>query len=220
MVFRKVASTKPVEDYLVSTISQRLGAGDQVLWLLSGGSAVGLAVAVAARLRPPSPDRLIVSLADERYGTVGHADSNWQQLTEAGFALPQATLVPVLRGLPLIETAQVWGAEIDGYLRTVDYRLALLGIGPDGHTSGVLPGTPATYATEPAFAYDGGAFERVTTTLPTLARLDEAVVYMVGEAKRQVITGLKNTIDVHEQPAQILKAIHRATIFNDLEGDA
>ncbi len=150
----------------------------------------------------------------------GVAMGGWQQLMEAGFALPGATLVPVLRGMPLAETAQAWGAEIDGYLRQADYRLALLGVGPDGHTSGVLPHTPATYATEPAFAYDGGKFQRVTTTLPTLARLDEAVVYMAGRAKWPVTEALAAVRDVHEQPAQIIKVIRRATVFNDFRGDA
>ena len=37
-------------------------------------------------------------LTDERYGPVGHPDSNWSQLLQKGFDLPQAKLVPVLTG--------------------------------------------------------------------------------------------------------------------------
>ncbi|MDB5179367.1 MAG: hypothetical protein JWN01_1310 [Patescibacteria group bacterium] len=222
MNFTHATSTKPAVDHLAQTITEHLEAGDHVLWLLSGGSAINVAVEVGGRLRGADIDLagLIVTLTDERYGPVGHAGSNWRQLEDAGLGLPGATLLPVLAGVDLEATAEEYTAILKNHLHSADYRLGLFGIGPDGHTAGILPHSPAVAATKLAASFDGGQYQRVTMTAPAIALLDEAVVYAAGEPKWPTLARLaREDAPLTEQPAQVLKAVPQLTIFTDYQGE-
>ena len=214
----KSDTTTPVVTYLTDVLSKHLSSSESVLWLLSGGSAVPVAVAVAGRLNPSLLPSLTITLIDERYGPVGHKDSNWQALMTAGLT-SGANLLPVLTGASLASTVTRWSKELDHALEAASFRIGLLGIGPDGHTSGILPNSSAVTANGIVYAYEGGGFERITTTFETIKRLDEAVVYAIGESKRPVLERLNEDIPLAEQPAQILKQLPKTTIFNDQIGE-
>ena len=85
-----------VIDYLVAAITKRLVANEKVLWLIPGGSAVPIAVEVSHAISSELKKNLTVSLTDERYGALNHADSNWFQLSKAGFDFSGVTQKPVL----------------------------------------------------------------------------------------------------------------------------
>src|SRR5436309_2231321 len=133
MLFTKISSPAPVADYLAAQLTQLLTAGKHVLWLVAGGSAIEIAVLAGQRLQGTALANLTVTLTDERFGPPGHPNSNWQQLVEAGLALPGARLTPVLNGQTQAATAAAWEAALTEALANADYTLALLGIGPDGH---------------------------------------------------------------------------------------
>lgn len=177
-----------------------------------------IAVEVSRALKEHDLSGLTVTLADERFGEVGHADSNWQQLAAAGFSLPGATLIPVLTGDSLTETVERWSTQLAELFESCNYRLGLLGIGPDGHTSGILPGSVAVEAKEPAVAYEGGGYTRITTTPTILGKLDEAVVYAVGHSKVKALQDLQANLSDAQQPAQLLKRIQQITVYNDSKG--
>lgn len=219
MQFRKISSVLPVSEYLTDTIADALAAGKRVLWLLSGGSAISIAVEVSKLLSSSKLANLTVTLIDERYGEVGHADSNWRQLEDAGFTLPGATLQPVLTGVDQAATAANFAKTLQADIEVADYRIGLLGIGPDGHTSGILPHSPAVTETNIVCSYDSEPYRRVTTTPPFFDKLDEAVVYAVGEAKWQLLDKLETDIPIDELPAQVLKRVPKLIIFNDHKGD-
>jgi 6-phosphogluconolactonase/glucosamine-6-phosphate isomerase/deaminase len=229
--FRKTTTPAPVIDHLIATLTQHLNAGERVLWLVPGGSAIAIAAAVAEELRAKPYPNLVITLTDERYGEPGHPDSNWRKLLEAGLVIPGATMLPVLMpGASLEATAATFARTLEGRLAGADFALGLFGIGPDGHTSGILPHSPAVTATQLAVGYDGRLlppvtpggpqFERVTTTPPAIARLHEAVVYAVGQDKWPVLDTLRTHKPLSDQPAQVLKQVHQVTVFNDHKGDA
>lgn len=220
MVFKKVHSAEAVTDYLVTVIQDKLAAGQKVLWLVPGGSAITVAAAVSKRLARADLQNLTVTLTDERYGSVGHPDSNWLQLEQAGFRLPGARLVPVLHGHPVGETTLEFAQHLQEYCQESIYCLGFFGIGPDGHTAGVLPGSPAITATEWAVSYQVPEFLRVTMTPPAIAALSEVVVYAMGEAKAEALANLQKDLSLAEQPAQALKQVATVTIFNDQIGDS
>jgi 6-phosphogluconolactonase len=213
--FIPATSPEPVGKYVADLISAQLQDGRSVLWLLSGGSAIGAAVAAAGLLNGSDLSRLTVSLIDERYGEAGHSGSNWTQLISAGFDLPGATLHPVLTGADLAETAEAFEYFLSMQFSAANYIVGLLGIGPDGHTSGILPHSPAVAASGLVCAYDGGGYQRITTTPLALQKLGEAVVYAAGEAKWPVLDRLETDLSVAEQPAQALKTLSKTTIFTD-----
>lgn len=213
--FIKINSITPVVDYLTDTISNALVQGKQVLWLVPGGSSITIAAEVSKKLQSYPVDKLYVTLTDERYGDVGHADSNWLQLEQAGFNLPEANLRPVLIGQDFANTVAEFGKVIDKDMQAVDFSIGFFGIGPDGHTAGILPDSPAVSDIALTSGYDAGVFKRVTITGNAIDRLDEAVVYGVGEDKWPVIDQLDTDLPVNQQPAQMLKAVPRLIIFND-----
>lgn len=218
--FRKVQDETLITTYLEQTLRAHLEKGEKVLWLIPGGSAIQVAVNVGRQLTGADLTNLTVTLTDERYGDQSHPDSNWRQLTDAGLELPSARLLPVLEGADADATAANWATDLQGLLETCDYKLGFFGIGSDGHTSGILPNSPAVMAPGLVVLYDGGQYQRITTTPAAIIRLDEAVVFAMGEPKREALEGLQTDKPLAEQPAQILKQVPKTTIFNDLIGEA
>lgn len=215
--FVKISSPESVIHYLVEIIGRRLRAGERVLWQLSGGSAIAIELEVSKVLAHQPLDRLTVTLTDERPGPVGHPDSNWGQLERAGFKLPGAGLRPVLTGASTATDTAAFNRFLREQFNRCRYRVALLGIGPDGHTAGL----PAQHAVEhPEFAayYEAGSFRRISSTPAAIARLDEAVVFAVGEAKHPQIERLSRDLPFTEQSAQALKSVPQVTVFNDYKG--
>lgn len=219
MTFKKVTNSQPVVEYLVKILKEKLTGGQKVLWLVPGGSAIGVAAEVSQQLRGINLTNLIVTLTDERYGPVGHPDSNWQQLHDADFHLPGATMVPVLHGHTPEETTTEFARHLQEYCQGAAYCIGFFGIGPDGHTAGVLPGSPAVTANEWAEYYVVPAFQRITMTPPAIAALSEAVVYAMGDAKLEALNNLQQELSVEVQPAQILKKVPKLTVFNDQIGE-
>lgn len=215
----KVSDSRPVVDHLADTIKKRLDSGQRVFWLIPGGSAIAIAVAVGKRLADVDARSLHVTLTDERYGPVGHRDSNWQQLIDAGFDIPSAQLAPVLTGDDIDETIRAFVVYLETQLASADYSIGLFGMGADGHTAGVLPGDSAAIGDDLVKHYSADDYQRVTMTLAAIARLDEAAVYAVGPEKIDALEKLQKEFTLEEQPAQILKRVAVSTIYNDLRGD-
>lgn len=219
----EIKTTTNLEDaahFIVLSVLGQLQLGKHVLFFVTGGSSISVAVKVADILREHPKQNLTqnltIMLTDERYGVVGHADSNWQQLIEKGFNLPQAKQIPILTGDSRDITTEKFNASLDQELKAADYKISLFGIGKDGHTAGILPDSPAVVSESLAFGYDTPTFSRITVTPKVIEKLDEVVVWVQGEEKWEVIENLKEkNIDITKQPAQILKKVPLLTIFTD-----
>ncbi len=220
VTYKKVDSITPVVEFIVERIINSLHVGKQVLWIVAGGSGIKVSVAVSKLLYDKDLRLLTVTLTDERFGPVGHPDSNWQQLRQAGFDLPGASLVPVLEeGEDFALATEKFNDNLRGLIRNADYRLGFFGIGADGHTAGILPNSPAVTATDYATGYDGGRYQRITMTPTAIRKLDEAVVYTVGQEKWPVIDAFDGDVPLATQSAQALKQVPKLTICNDRKGD-
>jgi len=207
-----------VAKYLAELIDAKLAAGQKVLWLVPGGSAIKIAAKTSQMLHQPL-NNLTVTLTDERYGRVGHKDSNWPQLQAAGFHLQGATLQPVLLGKNLDQTAKGYSQMLQTDIKNADYSLALAGMGPDGHIFGIKPGSPSVDTKDIVVGYNWEDYVRVTPTAEFIKQLDEVVLYAVGQEKWPQFEALKKDLDPSEQPAQLLKQIKKVIIFSDYKGD-
>jgi len=206
-------------DYLSSFLAVQIAsklADGKVLWLLPGGSAIELAVAVGKRLGPQP--NLTITLTDERYGPVDHPDSNWYRLMAAGFIVPQAKLLPVLSDVNLAQTVKNYNQLLSGGLAMNDYSLALTGMGPDGHIFGIKPHSPAVSSNQAVVGFAWDDYIRLTPTAKMLGKLDEIMVYAMGHSKHAQFDKLELYLPVDEQPAQLLKQLNKVTIFNDYKG--
>ena len=206
---------KATAEFLAQVILKQLSDGNRVLWLVPGGSGIPVVIEAAKIISKQPHNKLIVSLTDERYGTAGHADSNWEHLLAKGFSLPQAHLISVLGTDSMAETTEKFSTAIGRAIYEADYILGFFGIGTDGHTAGILPGSEAVNSPDMVCGYHTLKFDRITLTPQAIKKLHEVVVFARGE-KRKVIKDLQEkTINTAEQPAQILKMVPKLTIFSE-----
>ncbi|MFN2471792.1 MAG: 6-phosphogluconolactonase [Gaiellaceae bacterium] len=156
---------------------------------LSGGSTVGAAHGAAAQLAPDWR-RVEVWFGDERAVPAGDERSNYR--------LTRVTLLDRLavepRAVHRVETelgAEVAALRYDEDLRGVRLALALNGIGGDGHTASLFPGSPALAERERrAVATQAGLdpyVERVTMTPPVFAEAELLVYLVEGAAKADAV---------------------------------
>jgi len=206
--------------WLADCIESELKKGRTVLWLLSGGSAIQLAVETRKHITF-SLENLSVTLIDERFGPTGHKDSNWQQLIDAGFDMTRITAIPILQGKDFYDTLSDYGQRLTDALKAHNYILGLYGMGSDGHIAGILPGS-LTYANPgPVYGYQGPDYQRLSSTFEILPLLDQGVLYACGESKReQLIKFLHQDTDPMQQPVQYLKNVKQLTVITDQEGIA
>lgn len=214
----EVRPASEVRDYLAGELIRHLAAGETVLWLVPGGSAMQVAVDVMNRIPVEYGTQLNVTLTDERYGSQGHDDENWRQLDDLGFDSSGARTYRVLDGTEVDETTRNYGAQLRHWLESADFRAGLFGIGPDGHTAGIKPESAAVTARGLAANYIGMDFERVTVTPKAIAELDLAVAYATGREKWTTLERLvQEDLPIVDQPAQSLKAAGRTVLFSDLK---
>ena len=206
-------------DYIATSIRGQLKTGNSVLWLVPGGSSIHVVLLVERLLKHTDLSNLTVSLTDERYGPVGHKDSNWKQLQDGGFKLSGANKIPILTGASMKDTIHKYGEVIRSALSEVDYAIGFFGIGSDGHTAGILPESIADKATTTATGYDSPSFQRITITRSIITSLDEVIVYAVGKNKWPIVEALGGTMKRAGWPAMCLKDARKLTIFSDYPGD-
>jgi len=218
-------------NFISLSILNQLKSSKRVLFFVAGGSSIDVAVQVAKILKEHPHKNLTVTLTDERYGPIDHFNSNYFQLMEKGFNLPQAKLIPILIDDDRNITTEKFNEILDKEFKTAEYKIGLFGIGEDGHTAGILPGSEAIRSENLVCGYDTPMFSRITLTPKAIEKLDEAIVWAQGEDKWNMIENLKKNIparnafsiadaggDIAKQPAQILKKVPLLTIFTDYPG--
>lgn len=193
-----------------------LGQGKRVLWFTSGGSNIPLIVQIMGKLDDEQTKRLTIMPGDERFGLVGHENSNVQQLLDAGFTPKRATFIPMLTNTSLEETVSRYEDALKDALARNDVVIAQLGMGADGHIAGILPHSSAVTSDKLVACYEGPDFTRLTLTFPTLRRIHTAFLFAYGVGKLEALQNLHDKeLPLDEQPAQILKAIPKAYVYND-----
>ena len=205
-------------DDLGQRLIKELRQDKNVLWLVSGGSNIASAVTVMKSIPGNLQMQLTIMPVDERFGNVGHSDSNFQQLLDAGFDSGDAILLNILEpSLNLEQTDERFKSLAGQAFEEADVVIALLGIGADGHLAGILPNSLASQ--EPrkyVVSYESSPYTRITLAFPALRKIKAAYVYAYGESKTETLTKLINeTISPELQPAQILKELDEAYVYND-----
>ncbi len=216
-----IQSPEGMIPYVTQTLSDHLSAGDRVVWLIPGGSGIRTATEIMNSLSESDVDlsRLRITMTDERYGALAHADENWQQLLDGGINFGDADTYRVVQAdASLDATVDAYADILRTWLTTADYALAMFGIGPDGHVAGIKPHSPSVSSTAWAAGYEWEDFTRMTATAVAIDTLDEAVVYAVGAEKHPTLDALVHEdISLDEQPAQVLKRIPKCTLFTDYQ---
>jgi 6-phosphogluconolactonase len=155
---------------------------------LSGGSTPKSVYALAADLQP-SWVNAHVWLCDERVVPLDDERSNFRLVQES--VLTRVRAAPVVHAVETSLGAEQAAARFDEELRGTTLDLAVMGIGPDGHTASLFPNAPALDERERrAVAADAGLepwVERVTMTPPVFAETHLLVYLATGEGKAEAV---------------------------------
>ena len=149
---------------------------------LSGGSTPRPAYESAARLAPDWSG-VEVWWADERCVPPDDERSNYRLVRES--LLDRLDRKPAIEHRVLGELSPREAADAyDAELRGVVFDLALLGIGPDGHTASLFPNDPALDELgRRAAAVPRPDVDRVTATIPQLNASETVVFLIIGRGK-------------------------------------
>lgn len=214
--------TTTAERQLFQRLFDELQSDKQVLWLLSGGSNIQAAVRIMEAIPDDISQKLSLALIDERYGPVGHTDSNWQQLEAAGLDAKQAEIIPCLQPeMSHAATAETYQTRLSAAFEDADIVIGLLGMGADGHIAGILPRSVATKPCQDlVMFYDGPDYKRITLTFTALEKITALYVFAFGASKRAALRRLQaGEASYDEQPAQFLKQHPESYLYNDEVGE-
>jgi 6-phosphogluconolactonase len=178
---------------------------------LSGGSAPGPAYELAAELEP---DWSTATLwwGDERCVPPEDDRSNYRLVRETvldRIAVPPRAVHRIRGELGGERAAE----EYDLLLEGVALGLAFQGIGPDGHTASLFPGSPALDERERrVVAVPRDDVERVTMTLPVLCDARVVLFLALGEEKAEAVVRAFAGPPDPEVPASLVRANDGETI--------
>jgi 6-phosphogluconolactonase len=188
---------------IADAAADAIEARGRFMWALAGGETPR---ATYARLAlPPFRERVDwrrvwVFFGDERAVPPDHPDSNYRMAHETLLGKVPVPAAQVLRIRGEAEDLEVAAAEYAGALVTAfgtrrgelpRFDLVLLGMGVDGHTASLFPGSPVVREVFRAVAavHVGAASipQRLTLTLPVLNAAARVVFLVAGAEKAKAV---------------------------------
>jgi 6-phosphogluconolactonase len=144
---------------------------------------------------------------DERTVPPDHEGSNYRMAQHALLSRVPIGSVHRMRGeLEPREAATLYEEELETFFGGAPrFDLVLLGIGEDGHTASLFPGTPADRWTveNPVDKLDS---VRLTLTVPVLNAAKKILFLVAGEGKARALKEiLGGDADPHEYPAKLIR---------------
>jgi len=207
--------------------------GKPLLFLLSGGSSLSLLTYINENSLDSD---VTVGMLDDRYDTDPTINS-YLILQSSDFYTKalRADATILDSSVHKNETLPQYAHRYEGYIKDwIDEHpggiiRATVGIGPDGHTSGILP-----------FPEDAGFFNdlfngerlivgydvkdknphryRMTATFTLMRKFDAVLTYMTGLNKLDALKKVKAAEgSLAETPGRIVRELNNATIYTDLK---
>ena len=213
-------------------------AGD-VLCLLSGGSALDVVEYIDTEREIDDPQtnktqtaecRTIFMMGDERVSGDPMINNSLQLLARYPWHRVTQCFVPTIPEPN--ESIEDFALRIETNFEKLFSELhdplviALLGIGPDGHTAGIFPLPAQSFAevyrddrTYVPVHVEGLRIDSRASFTPSwlLAHIGAVVGYAAGEGKKMILESLTNeTKPLPERPAEILKLHKNVRIYTDV----
>lgn len=161
---------------------------DRITMGLSGGSTPGPVYQALARDPHPPWDRIEIYFADERIVPLDDPASNYRFVREHlldGVPISASNVHPMpVEADDLAAAAREYGEALPDHLDVL-----ILGIGEDGHTASLFPGSDALMATDPVVLARAPKppHERMTITAPVILAARQVMLLARGTSKRAAI---------------------------------
>lgn len=206
--------------YLDLALAQR----DRAQLVLAGGETPRRSYELLGSEHLPW-QRVDVLLGDERFVPEQDPASNALMLRQTLLAkgpAQQARFHPV----PTQADSPEQAAELFGQLLRElclgdppNLDLVLLGLGDDGHTASLFPGTAATTVSDrPVTVSMGKGLPRITLTAPTLSAARQVIFLVSGAGKRQALQRLLDPDeDPQRTPARLVQPSSEVLILADAD---
>ncbi|MGA2036496.1 MAG: 6-phosphogluconolactonase [Acidimicrobiales bacterium] len=193
--------------------------GPRFALVLSGGPTARRCYEKLAEVSPATVDwgSVDVLMGDERCVTTDDPDANQRLVREA--LLERVTPVGSFHPMSC--------DDVSSYQATLEafpvLDLVHLGMGPDGHTASLFPGSPAldappgTLVMRCSDPQERNPHERMTLTLEAIGRAQLVVFTVSGESKRDAFNALRAGADL---PAARVHAAHVLWLVDPLAAGA
>ena len=194
---REFSSTSELDKHLADTAVRLLDAGikakGHAILVVSGGSTP-LGFFQQLSQRDLDWEKVLITLADERWVDADHNDSN-EKLVRSHLMVNKAADAQFLSLKNDADSAEEGAAVCDKQLADLDeFDLVILGMGGDGHTASLFPGASSLLAgldlnsglSAVAVTPLTAPHQRMSMTLPRLLKTRHLVVHITGADKRAV----------------------------------
>ena len=184
------AVARRAADVMANRINDARRRGDDVHIALAGGSTPQRAYELLADMQG-TWSHVHLWLSDERCVPADHEDANQRMVHEALLSKLRAADRPTMHGirgeLGPEDAAWLYARELQEAMGPEPvFELLHLGLGPDGHTASLFPGSPALAVRDRLVVATGDDLHphpRLTFTFPAIARCGLAVVTVEGSGK-------------------------------------
>ncbi len=218
------ALAQRASELMAQAIDLALGQRDRAQVALSGGSTPEQTYHLLGR-QHLAWDRVDLLLGDERWVAADHPLSNARMVRASLLAAEpgcHASFHPVPTELASVEEG------ITSYGHTVEQLcgskpplldLVLLGLGDDGHTASLFPGTAATRVTDRWVTVgEGKGIPRISFTAPLLSAARQVIFLVAGAAKQQALSRLLDpNEDPERTPAKLVQPTNAILVLADAE---
>lgn len=185
-------------------------SNNQTVLFLSGGSTPKSLYQFLAKEAKLSLGA--AGMVDERYGEPFHRNSNEEMIRESGildyFQNKNSKFYKILQGnKSLKNTAISYNNVVKKLWRRFSKKIAVMGIGEDGHTAGLPAGIKNSklkiqnYVTKLS-DFPGELKKRITLTFKALSEMDLLIILVFGGNKKQALNLMFKKGLVSEIPAR------------------
>jgi 6-phosphogluconolactonase/glucosamine-6-phosphate isomerase/deaminase len=216
-----------------NALFERESPDQPLLILLSGGSSLGLLEYVDA---DSLSGNITIGMLDDRYSTDPIVNNSLIVQNTAFYQIgSNKSAVFLDSSVGDFETLEIYAERYesaikewlalypDGIIR------ATIGVGPDGHTSGILPHPEDPEKFNKLFnsyklvvGYDVGSKNphryRMTSTFTLMRKFDRVLTYMTGQNKKAAFLKIIDEVGtLAETPGRILRELKNVELYTDIK---
>jgi 6-phosphogluconolactonase len=206
-----------VEEFCRCAAAAIAARGRFCVALAGGNTPRGVYALLAQDQKDRLPwEKIYVFFGDERSVPPDHPDSNYRMARESLLSkvpIPPQNVFRVLAELPPEAAADQYDRHLRGFFHLADnawpvFDLILLGIGEEGHTASLFPGSAAlAEKSRLVVANWVEKFKtyRITFTYPVLNHAEEVVFLAAGQGKAQILRDIFDAAKKNNYPAQAVQ---------------